>query len=174
MFQPRVKLEFVGRYCAPQDGWCVCVDIDPSEEGRTGTERESHTARKRWLFGTTWTNSADDCEGVPNLRQPDAFVWDGRLTEKDKEFVAELNAALECLNEGRAIEINVAGPFARSKIAWKLAVHQQGLLHRLIALMDGTSVAWNNRRTLSAILCARALMETIAVMSNLESPIGDP
>jgi hypothetical protein len=26
---------------------CVCVDIDPSEEGRTGSPRESHTARKR-------------------------------------------------------------------------------------------------------------------------------
>lgn len=33
MFQPRVKLEFVRRYCAPEAGWSVCVDIDPSEEG---------------------------------------------------------------------------------------------------------------------------------------------
>jgi hypothetical protein len=110
----------------------------------------------RWLFGATWTNAVDDGEGATYLRQPEAFVWDERLTEEDKALVAKLNAALECLNGRRAIEINVAGPFARSKIAWKLAVHQQGLLHRLIALMDGTSVAWNNRRTLSAILSARA------------------
>ena len=41
MFQPRVKLEFARRYCAPKAGWSVCVDIDPSEEGRTGTKRES-------------------------------------------------------------------------------------------------------------------------------------
>jgi hypothetical protein len=47
MFQPRVKLEFVRRYCAPKDGWCVCVDIDPSEEGRTGSRRESESARQR-------------------------------------------------------------------------------------------------------------------------------
>ena len=302
MFQPRVKFEFVRRYCAPQDGWSVCVDIDPSEEGRTGSPRESDTARKRqqdmqadarwvrqefealgvnvgdrklwcaaqrvpylegdpdivaynqvfkrcivaevegtssgqpeqklykaigqilrtasmlpegwqcylvvvvygekiathlerakaletlniaalhlqdhadadrWLFGTTWTNAVDDHEGVTYLRQPEAFAWDERLTEKDKALVAKLNAALECLNERRAIEINVAGPFARSKIAWKLAVHQQGLLHRLIALMDGTSVAWNNRRTLSAILSARALMETMAVMSALAERVAD-
>jgi hypothetical protein len=251
MFQPRVKLEFVRRYCAPQHGWCVCVDIDPSEEGRTGSPRESHTARKRqkdmqadaprvrqefkalgvnvgdrkrwcatqgvpyfegdpdivaydrvykrcivaevegassgqpeqklykaigqivrtasqlpegwqcylvavvygekiathlgrakaletlniaalhlqdrpdadrWLFGTTWTNAVDDGEGATYLRQPEAFVWDERLTENDKALVSKLNAALECLNERRAIEINAAGPFARSKIAWKLAV----------------------------------------------------
>jgi hypothetical protein len=47
MFQPRVKLEFVRRYCAPKDGWSVCVDIDPSEEGRTGSPRESVSARQR-------------------------------------------------------------------------------------------------------------------------------
>ena len=39
MFQPRVKLEFVRRYCAPEAGWRVCVDIDPSEEGWTGSKR---------------------------------------------------------------------------------------------------------------------------------------
>lgn len=47
MFQPRVKLEFIRRYCPPQDGWCVCVDVDPSEEGRTGRPRETHTALER-------------------------------------------------------------------------------------------------------------------------------
>jgi len=36
MFQPRVKLEFVRRHCVPEAGWKVYVDIDPSEEGRTG------------------------------------------------------------------------------------------------------------------------------------------
>jgi hypothetical protein len=76
----------------------------------------------RWLFGATWTNAVDDGEGATYLRQPEAFVWDERLTENDKALVSKLNAALECLNERRAIEINAAGPFARSKIAWKLAV----------------------------------------------------
>jgi hypothetical protein len=49
MFQPRVKLEFVRRYCAPEAGWSVCVDIDPSEEGRTGSKRESEVSRLRQL-----------------------------------------------------------------------------------------------------------------------------
>ena len=49
MFQPRVKLEFVRRYCAPESGWSVCVDIDPSEEGRTGTKRESEVSRLRQI-----------------------------------------------------------------------------------------------------------------------------
>lgn len=47
MFQPEAKLEFVRRYCNPQDGWIVFVDIDPSEEGRTGGEPRSAEARGR-------------------------------------------------------------------------------------------------------------------------------
>jgi hypothetical protein len=47
MYQPRVKLEFVRRYCKPDDGWRVCVDIDASEEGRTGNKRESEEAIAR-------------------------------------------------------------------------------------------------------------------------------
>ncbi len=47
MFQPRVKLEFVRRYCPPQSGWTVFVDIDPSEEGRTGGKRTSVAAMGR-------------------------------------------------------------------------------------------------------------------------------
>jgi hypothetical protein len=70
-------------------------------------------------------------------------------------------------------EINVSGHFARSKIAWKLATHQHGLLHRMIALMDGAAVAWINCCTLSAILSARALMETFAVMAAFTDRVAD-
>ncbi len=46
MFQPEVKLEFVRRYCPPSCGWQVLVDIDASEEGRTGGERKTTEARQ--------------------------------------------------------------------------------------------------------------------------------
>ena len=47
MIQPIVKLLFVKRYCRPADGWSVFVDIDPSEEGKTGSARQSEQARAR-------------------------------------------------------------------------------------------------------------------------------
>ncbi|MBI5634657.1 MAG: hypothetical protein HZA15_14400 [Nitrospirae bacterium] len=47
MFQPRVKLAFVTRYCPPESGWKVFVDIDASEEGRTGGERSNKQAQER-------------------------------------------------------------------------------------------------------------------------------
>jgi hypothetical protein len=47
MIQPMAKLAFVRRYCSPANGWKVFVDIDPSEEGRTGSPRVSDAARVR-------------------------------------------------------------------------------------------------------------------------------
>jgi hypothetical protein len=106
------------------------------------------------------------------LRPPASLIWDDRLTETDKDEVAELNASLDRLDGMRAVEINVAGPFLRSKIAWKLVAYQHALLHRIVALMDGAAVAWNARSTLGAILSARAFMETVAVLSALETRVA--
>ena len=47
MFQPEVKLEFVRRYCNPDSGWIVYVDVDASEEGRTGGKRKTVEAEDR-------------------------------------------------------------------------------------------------------------------------------
>ena len=47
MIQPLAKLRFVERYCSPEAGWRVFVDIDPSEEGRTGSPRQTEKARAR-------------------------------------------------------------------------------------------------------------------------------
>jgi hypothetical protein len=107
-----------------------------------------------------------------SLKEPTNFIWDDRLTEADKKLVGDLNTSLDRLNGLRAVEITVSGKFARSKIAWKLATYQHVLLHRLVALMDCAAVAWNSRRcTLSAMLSARALMETFAVMAEFERRI---
>ena len=97
------------------------------------------------------------------LRIPHSIVWDDRLPPEDGKHVEDINRALSRLNELRALEIVVSGPFAQSKIAWKLAVYQHVLLHRIVALVDGVAVAWNNRSTLAAMLSARAFMETIAL-----------
>ena len=105
-------------------------------------------------------------------KEPTHLIWDDRLTERDKRLVGDLNGSLDRLSGLRAIEINVSGKFLRSKIAWKLATYQHALLHRLVALMDGAAVAWNNRCTLSAMLSARAMMETFAVMAEFERQVA--
>jgi len=107
-----------------------------------------------------------------HLRPPNVLATDERLGQADKEFVAELNASLLHLDGLRAVEINPTGPFGRSKIAWKLVTYQHALLHRIVALVDGVSVAWNARSTLGAILSARAFMETFAVLAEFEVRVG--
>jgi hypothetical protein len=67
----------------------------------------------------------------------------------------------------RATEINVSGPFLKSKIAWKLATYQHALLHRIVVLADGAALAWNGQNSLSAMLITRAFMETIALFWSL-------
>jgi hypothetical protein len=103
-----------------------------------------------------------------DLKAPNHLKWDNRLTEADRLRVDDLNASLERLNGLRAVEINVSGPFARSKIAWKLVTYQHVLMHRIVALVDGTAVSWNNQCTLSAMLSARAFMETLAMFAEFE------
>ncbi len=49
MFQPETKYEFIRRYCPPSQGWVTFVDIDASEEGRTGGARTTSTARARQI-----------------------------------------------------------------------------------------------------------------------------
>jgi hypothetical protein len=107
-----------------------------------------------------------------SFKEPTRLQPDDRLNEADEKLVGDLNMSLDRISGLRAVQINVSGKFARSKIAWKLATYQHGLLHRVVALMDGAAVAWNNRCTLSCMLSARALMETFAVMAELERQIA--
>jgi hypothetical protein len=102
------------------------------------------------------------------LKIPTPFVWDDRLPDEDRALVDRLNSALRKLDGMRAVEIAVAGPFARSKVAWKLATYQHGLLHRIVELIDGVALGWNGKNILAAILSARAFMEAFAVLAELE------
>ena len=71
MIQPVVKLRFVERYCNPSEGWSVFVDIDASEEGRTGSERQTAGARARHDRVLTEAPKA-----LRDLTQVGAFVGD--------------------------------------------------------------------------------------------------
>jgi hypothetical protein len=105
------------------------------------------------------------------LKDPTLLVWDTRLEEKDRSKINEINETLDRLAIWRVVQINRAGHFDRSKLAWKVGVYQQVLLHRIVSLADGAAVAWNSRTTLSAFLCTRALVETIALLYHLRQAV---
>jgi hypothetical protein len=54
-------------------------------------------------------------------------------------------------------------PYCRSKIAWKVAIFSNAMAHRFVSLAEGVALSWNGNHTLSAVLNARAMIETVAV-----------
>lgn len=105
------------------------------------------------------------------LKEPHALIWDHRLSEGDKDFVEKLSTTMRDLSQRRAIEMTRSQKFARSKIAWLLTYYQQVLLHRMVALVDGTAATWNCRCTLTAQLSARAFMETFALFADFRANV---
>jgi len=75
------------------------------------------------------------------------------------------------LEKRRATKIEVAGPLAKSKIAWKAAVLQQALLYRTVELGSGCAKMWNFGNVLCSVLAARALLETIALAVDFEAKL---
>ena len=112
MIQPIVKLRFVERYCPPSQGWSVFVDIDPSEEGRTGSTRQSAEARERQFFA-----QRDAPRARKELERLGAFVGD-----RSRKWKAHFGATLPIVQGDRDI----------------IAVHQ-GLRVLWIAEVEGDS-----------------------------------
>lgn len=100
------------------------------------------------------------------LRPPNLITRFENANADQIKAVKKFNDAIQSLDGLRAVEIAVSGRFARSKIAWKLATYQHSLLHRIVALYDGAALSWNSSSTLSALLAARALLETNAIFLN--------
>ena len=89
------------------------------------------------------------------------------LEQQQREALGTVNEVLSRLVSRRRAQIRVEGLFAQSKLAWKLAILQEAFLHRAIGLAHGVALAWNAGNSLTAILAARALIETIVLVEDL-------
>jgi hypothetical protein len=90
-----VKLAFVERYCNPRDGWDVFVDIDPSEEGRTGGRRKTPEAvdRQRQMLEQSKHARSALCNlgvhvGDRQRRWRDCFADSVPRVDGDRDIVA--------------------------------------------------------------------------------------
>ena len=107
-----------------------------------------------------------------NALQLDTF--DLTLAEPDvtraQDFLT-IDATIGRLAARKRQQVDVQGPLLKSKLAWKVATYQQAVLYRVVALAEGTRLAWNAGNFVLAILAARALTETIAVFDEFESTL---
>ena len=85
------------------------------------------------------------------------------VPESERQDLANVNAELESVAAGRLQQIDPREePYSSSKIAWKIALFSNSMAHRFITLAEGAAASWNASNPLSAILNARASMETFA------------
>jgi hypothetical protein len=86
------------------------------------------------------------------------------IPENERADLALVNAQLETVAARRLDLIDLLDePYRRSKIAWKVAVFSNAMTHRFTSLAEGVALSWNNANVLSAVLNARAIVETAAV-----------
>lgn len=92
-------------------------------------------------------------------------------TPKQQEVIVKINAAIERLGDRRQSKIEVVGPLAKSKLAWKIATFQQAMLYRIVMLAWGAANACNVGNILTSFLAARALTETYALAKDFEDKL---
>ncbi|HAH65616.1 MAG TPA: hypothetical protein DCL72_09120, partial [Rhizobiales bacterium] len=95
------------------------------------------------------------------------------MDESVAERIGMVNDVLERLTARRVERIVIDGPLAKSKIAWKVATYAEALLYRVVALANGCAVNWNRNDALVSVLAARALVETVAVLMDLDRRLED-
>jgi hypothetical protein len=85
----------------------------------------------------------------------------------DERAAIVFNACLLRLMQRRKQQLAAEGGDESSLVAWKMATFQQDILHRVVMLGQGASNGWNDCNLLSSVLCARALLETVANMNHI-------
>jgi hypothetical protein len=98
------------------------------------------------------------------------FEVDG-LEPEQRDALTRVNDSLHRLAARRRSQVRVEGLFAKSKLAWKLAVLEESFLHRVVALAHGVALTWNAGNLVTSILAARALMETVVLVEDFHGKI---
>ncbi|CUU43047.1 hypothetical protein [Blastochloris viridis] len=74
------------------------------------------------------------------------------------------NQALDQLSSSRVSKIEAIGVLKKSKIAWKYATLRQAITYRIVDLGEAAIREWSDNNTLSALIIARAFIETVAFL----------
>jgi hypothetical protein len=86
------------------------------------------------------------------------------VPEDERADLAKVNAELEVVAAQRIDNLDASDdPYRQSRIAWKIALFSNAMVHRYISLAEGVALSWNNANVLSAVLNARAMVETVAI-----------
>nr|WP_294516681.1 hypothetical protein [uncultured Rhodopila sp.] len=90
----------------------------------------------------------------------------------DWEDIQALNAVLETLEGRKKATLLRQGELQASKGAWWLALFEQAILHRILVLVSGALTLWDARNPVGAALSARSLLESGAVVLQIERQLS--
>jgi hypothetical protein len=88
------------------------------------------------------------------------------------ESVSAANARVDVLRDRRVAQV-CRGQRPNSWLVWHIETYTQAALHRVVMLGDGCTDNWESRNPLAAVLCARALLETVATLWDFEKRLAD-
>lgn len=92
------------------------------------------------------------------------LISEAAVPDNERADLAVVNAELEGLAAQRLYSIDpLEHPYNLSKIAWKVGMFSNAMCHRFVSLAEGVALSWNNANVLSAVLNARAIVETTAI-----------
>jgi hypothetical protein len=86
----------------------------------------------------------------------------------DWEEIQTLNAVLEKLQSRKRATLLRQGDLQTSKGAWLGALFEQAILHRILTLVSAAITLWEARNPFGAVLSARSLLESGAVVLQIE------
>ncbi len=93
------------------------------------------------------------------------------VSDEDWQDIEHTNGHLQHMRDGCVSEVRVEGDLLRSKLAWMCRCLEQSLRYRTVALTDGMINAWATRNPLSASILSRSLLETVALIVDVEDKI---
>lgn len=94
-----------------------------------------------------------------------------KISEYDVEEIEFLNEIITDLERFKIEEIQVEGHFEKSKLAWKVAILNQALIRRLCEFSNSCTLTWNSTQYVPSLTLARCIIETAAVLSDLDDSI---
>lgn len=100
------------------------------------------------------------------------FKTTPEMDEGATDNIGIINEALDRLTARRVDRIVVEGPLKKSKLARKVATYKEALLYRVVALASGCAWNWNRDDVLGTVLTSRALIETVAVLMDLDKRLA--
>jgi hypothetical protein len=92
------------------------------------------------------------------------LIDENLVPEDERADLVEINEQLQAVAARRKDRVDLFDhPYRFSKIAWKVAEFSNAMTYRFISLAEGVALSWNNSNALSAVLNARAIVETTAI-----------